>query len=269
MNEEKLMTNVIPKHTILLNETAILLDIDGTLLDFAPTPREVEVPKTLRATLQTLWEGTGGALALVSGRSLDDIALLFAPLDLPAIGGHGAEMRPFPGGDAQPSSIGPLDPTVKRKLAAVRDIGHGVILEDKVHSLAIHYRLAPAKEAEVRAAIAEICAGFPAGLVEILPGKKVIEVKQAGFDKGTAVRELMQHAPFRGRRPIFVGDDTTDEMVFPVLPDFDGIGFSVGRRVAGAEGCFDTPSEVRKWLDTLARSVGVVPVRKVDSSSAA
>ncbi|MDQ2083814.1 trehalose-phosphatase [Xanthobacteraceae bacterium Astr-EGSB] len=247
------MTNVLPPGEIILGETALLLDIDGTLLNFAPTPREVVVPPTLRDTLQRLWEKTGGAVALVSGRSLDDIALLFAPLELPAIGGHGAEFCPFPGGDSEVIRLGPLDPTVKRKLATVRDIGPGILLEDKTHSLAIHYRLAPDKERAVLETVRTICGDFPDGMLELLPGNKVIEVKQSGFDKGTAVRELMRYAPFRGRRPIFIGDDVTDERVFPVLPEFGGFGFSVGRRVDGVVGYFDTPADVRWWLEVVSR----------------
>jgi trehalose 6-phosphate phosphatase len=247
------MTNVLPPGEIILGETALLLDIDGTLLNFAPTPREVVVPPTLRDTLQRLWEKTGGAVALVSGRALDDIALLFAPLELPAIGGHGAEFCPFPGGDSEVIRLSPLDPTVKRKLATVRDIGAGILLEDKAHSLAIHYRLAPDKERAVIETVHTICDSFPDGMLELLPGNKVIEVKQSGFDKGTAVRELMRYAPFRGRRPIFIGDDVTDERVFPVLPEFGGFGFSVGRRVDGAVGCFDTPADVRWWLEVVSR----------------
>ena len=263
------MANIIPDDQIILGETAFLLDIDGTLLNFAPTPREVQVPPTLRGTLQRLWELTGGAVALVSGRSLDDIALIFAPLELPAIGGHGAELCPYPGGDAEVVRLAPLDQNVKRKLASVRDIGPGVILEDKPHSIAIHYRLAPDKEAAVREAVRAVCAGFPSDLLEILPGNKVIEVKQAGFDKGSAVRELMRCPPFTGRRPIFVGDDTTDEMVFPVLPEFGGTGFSVGRHIDGVAGCFDTPSDVRWWLETLTREKPAQRAQALGSSSAA
>jgi trehalose 6-phosphate phosphatase len=59
---------------------------------------------------------------------------------------------------------------------------------------------------------------------------------------------LMKHAPFRGRRPIFVGDDITDESAFAVLPEFDGYGFSVGRQISGATGVFSEPRDVRHWL---------------------
>lgn len=247
------MTNVIPPDRIDLRRFAFLLDIDGTILDFAPTPREVWVPPTLRETLRRLERRTGGAVAFVSGRSLSDMDLIFAPLEFPAIGGHGAEFRPVVGGDAAACPPGPLAPAIKKRLAAVRDISQGIILEDKVHSLAVHFRLAPDKEDAVRRAVDAICAGLPPGEVEVLPGKAVVEIKQAGFNKGTAVRELMAHPPFRDRRPIFIGDDITDELVFPVLAEFQGIGFSVGHRVDGARGCFDSPRDVRGWLDLISR----------------
>ena len=234
--------NIIPEERIDLDKVAILLDIDGTVLDFAPTPREVWVPPSLRQTLQGLFDRTGGALALVSGRSLNDLDLLLAPLQLPAIGGHGAELRASPGAAADPSRTPSLNRDLKRKLATVAEIGSGILIEDKGYSLALHYRLAPDKGSAVRAAVAEICASAPAGSVEILPGKAVVEVKQKGFNKATAVVELMAVPPFAGRRPIFVGDDTTDEPVFPALPALDGIGFSVGHRAADAAGCFTQPA---------------------------
>ena len=247
------MANVIPADPIDLARTAFLLDVDGTLLDFAPTPREVRVPPALRETLARLHHRTRGAVAFVSGRRLDDLDLIFAPLELPAIGGHGAEFRPVVDGDAAPSPLPPLSPAIKRRLAAVRDIGPGIILEDKIHSLAIHFRLAPQAEGAVRQAVDAICAGCPDGNLEVLPGNAVVEIKQGGFNKGTAVRQLMTYPPFRGRRPVFIGDDRTDELVFPVLAEFDGIGFSVGRRVDGARGCFDAPHDVRTWLDHVSR----------------
>jgi len=247
------MANVIPVDHIELTGFAILLDIDGTLLDFAPTPREVWVPPSLRESLARLRDRTGGAVAFVSGRSLSDMDLIFAPLEFPAIGGHGAEFRPVPGDDGAPSPLPPLAPAIKKKFALIRDISPGIILEDKVHSLAIHFRLAPDAECEVHRAVTAICANFPPDTVEVLPGKAVVEIKQSGFNKGTAVRELMSYPPFRGRRPIFIGDDVTDELVFPVLNEFDGIGFSVGRRVEGAQGCFDSPHDVRNWLDRISR----------------
>jgi trehalose 6-phosphate phosphatase len=248
------MTDMIPEESIDLERFAILLDIDGTLLDIAPTPREVWVPPTLRQTLAGLWERCGGALALISGRSLNDIDLIFAPLQLPAIGGHGAEFRPVAGDDPLPGRIAALDSAIKRQFAEIAEIGPGILIEDKGYSLALHYRLAPDKGPAVRHAVATLCARLPPGLVEVLPGKAVIEIKQQGFTKASAVTELMRVPPFAGRRPIFIGDDTTDEPVFLVLPEFDGIGFSVGRRVEGTSGCFDHPADVREWLARILRT---------------
>src|SRR5215469_8466663 len=108
-----------------LRRYAILLDIDGTILDLAPSPQQVQVPVNLRQTLERLHELTGGALALVSGRPLANIDLIFAPLKLAAIGGHGAEWRAAPGAQAS-SRTRPLDADLKRKLAAICDLGPGV-----------------------------------------------------------------------------------------------------------------------------------------------
>lgn len=238
-----------------LRECAILLDIDGTILDIAPAPQEVWVPPTLRHTLGRLQELTGGALALVSGRKLNDIDLIFAPLQLAAIGGHGAELRPVPGTKPQTRAAA-LSAELKRVLATLTELGPGILAEDKGYSLALHYRLAPDLGPALRAAVAGICAQMPPGTVDILPGKAVIEVKPAGISKALAVRELMNYPPFADRHPIFIGDDATDEPVFDVIPDFGGLGFSVGRVVPGVAGHFDRPEDVRSWLARIVTDHG-------------
>jgi trehalose 6-phosphate phosphatase len=234
---------------------AILLDIDGTILDIAPTPREVSVPPTLRHTLARLQELTGGALALVSGRLLADIDLIFAPLRLAAVGGHGAELRPVPNAEPQRRAAS-LSPELRRSLARLTELGPGILVEDKGYSLALHYRLAPELAPALQAAVVAICDQVPAGTVEVLPGKAVVEVKPARVGKASAVVELMRHAPFRGRRPIFIGDDVTDEPVFGVIAQFGGLGFSVGRIVAGVDGHFSRPEDVRTWLEQIAADRG-------------
>src|SRR5215475_7750980 len=165
-----------------LNETAVLLDIDGTLLDLAPTPREAWVPPGLAKTLNGLLERTSGALALVSGRSLNDIDLIFAPEQYPAIGGHGAEMRLALDGEAV-TITPPLDKELKRRLAAIARLSPGILLEDKGYSLALHYRLAPHAERAIYEAISLIRADLPDATIEVLPGKCVCEIKPAGFSK--------------------------------------------------------------------------------------
>ena len=234
-----------------LRQCAILLDIDGTILDIAPSPRQVSVPTGLRRTLSRLADLTGGAVALVSGRSINDIDLIFSPLQLPTIGVHGAEMRTSADGEVR-TRVAPLSSGLKRKLATVAELGRGILLEDKDYSLALHYRLAPEKGPAMLAAIAKICASIPEESVEILPGKLVVDIKPAGINKGDAVCALMEHAPFAGRHPIFIGDDTTDLPVFSIIPKFGGLAYSVGGIAADVDGHFATPEAVRAWLSRIA-----------------
>ena len=232
------------------DDLAILLDIDGTILDLAPTPQKVAVPPSLYETLRRLNELTGGAVAFVTGRSLSDLDRLFTPLQLPAVAGHGAEYRFYRDGARDEARIAALDQSLKRKFAALARGASGVLFEDKDYAVALHYRQAPEQEHFVRDAVAGICAAEPS--IEVLPGKYVLEVKKSGFSKATGVRELMKHPPFAGRRPIFIGDDATDEFVFAIMPEFDGLAFSVGDAVGGVDAHFEQPKLVREWLSAIA-----------------
>jgi trehalose 6-phosphate phosphatase len=240
-----------PPHLSDLRNRAILLDIDGTILDIAPSPRQVWVPTGLRRILSRLAELTDGALALVSGRSLNDIDLIFSPLQLAAIGGHGVEIRTAAHAEPQ-IQLGSLSTTLKRQLAAVAELGPGILVEDKGYSLALHYRLAPEQGQALLAAVTDICATVPQGMIEMLPGKMVVEIKPAGVTKATAVCELMSYPPFLGRHPVFIGDDTTDVPVFGIIPKFGGLAYSVGRIIADVDGHFDRPETVRSWLARIA-----------------
>jgi trehalose 6-phosphate phosphatase len=231
-----------------LDRTALLLDIDGTLIDLAPTPRDIVVPPTLGATLHALHERLDGALALVSGRSLTDIDVIFAPLQFPAVGGHGAEMRLSTESEAVASHAPPMDNDLKRRFIAISQLSPGIIYEDKGYSVALHYRLAPEFERAIYETVSAIRADLPQAPIDVLPGKFVCEIKHAGFTKATGVRELMTHAPFAGRNPIFIGDDVTDESVFAIMPAFRGVSFSVSRRAHGVDGFFKAPKDVRAWL---------------------
>jgi trehalose 6-phosphate phosphatase len=243
----------VPQPLPLLNlETcALLLDIDGTLLDLAPTPRSVVVPPDLVPTLDGLLERTSGALALVSGRSLDDIDWIFAPARYPSVGGHGAEMRLSIDSEAVATHAPPMNSDLKRRFAAIAQMDSGILVEDKGYSFALHFRQAPHLETAIYDAVSKIRADLPNAPIEILPGKAVCEIKHSGVTKATGVRELMSHEPFKSRRPVFLGDDVTDETVFAIMPDFDGLSFSVGRQARGVAGTFAGPSDVRRWLASL------------------
>ena len=235
----------------LLDHCALLLDIDGTLLELAATPSEVKVPAGLESTLRELHARTDGALALVSGRSLEDIDRIFAPMRLPIVGGHGAEMRLSVDNEAVAVHAPPMDKDLKRRFAAIAQLSPGILLEDKGYSIALHYRLAPMFERTIYEAVSAIRADLPEAPVEIMPGKAVCEIKHSGFTKATGVVELMRHEPFAGRRPIFLGDDVTDETVFAIMPGMNGISFSVGRHAHGVDGYFEAPRDVRAWLANL------------------
>jgi trehalose 6-phosphate phosphatase len=234
-----------------LGSIALLLDVDGTILDTAMTPDGVAVPGSLRASLGELHARTGGALALVSGRLIGNLDALFAPLRLPAIGGHGAEMRLRDGDPAPVPHPGVVGEAIRTLVAAAARSDPRIIMEDKGSSLALHFRLAPQMERTLKTEIAAIMARTGAQDLEVMDGKAVIEIKPTGFSKGKAVCKLMKNPPFANRKPVFVGDDTTDESVFRVLPMLGGIGYSVERFIPGANGTFDSPHDVRCWLARL------------------
>jgi len=229
---------------------AFLFDVDGTLIDIGPSPFEVVVSNDLKDALARLAALTGGALALVSGRPIRDLDTLFAPLQLPAVGGHGAETRLAPG--AAVSRVADLPEALRLHLIGAVSLGAGLDYEDKGYSVALHYRKAPKQAEPLRRHIAAARAAFPGVATELLVGKAMFEVKHPGVNKGDAVRALMVQAPFAGRIPVFLGDDVTDESVFKALPAIGGKGFAVGRHFENVSGIFPSPHAVRRALQHLA-----------------
>lgn len=230
--------------------SALFLDIDGTLLDIARTPDAVVVPDELKNSLEKLRDELGGALALVSGRSLAVIDSLFAPLKGAAIGCHGVEVR---GADGKVAALAPPMPdwvtAFFRGLAASHS---GVLLEDKHYVLSLHYRLAPEARGDLHAALEKERDRLAAANISLLEGKAVIDARPRGVDKGVGVRALLQQSPFHGRHVLFGGDDVTDQDVFQILPQIGGSGFSVGKPFPGVDHVFASPQAVRQWLARLA-----------------
>jgi trehalose 6-phosphate phosphatase len=233
-----------------LKTIALLLDVDGTIVDIGPSPTEVQVSGALLESLKRLFEQTGGAVALVSGRPLGDLDRLFAPLHLPAVGGHGAEMRVSDNEVFYRAK--PLPQELRQHLADAQNMSPGIIVEDKGYSFALHYRKAPAQAESLRRHVAAGRTAFAAEPTELLLGKAMFEVKRPGINKGESIRKLMAHSPFAGRVPVFIGDDVTDESVFEILPKIGGKGFSVSRYFPGLTGVFKDPAQVRSALKILA-----------------
>lgn len=233
---------------------ALFLDIDGTLLDLAPEPQAVRVPPGLAARIGALARGLGGALALVSGRPLSDIDRFF-PGGFDAAGTHGAQWR-LGGTATEPgSAIGAalleMTPLLREETARLP----GVMLEHKPHALALHYRLAPEREAQVRSLAA--CAAErlgPAFRLQI--GKLVVEILPAEAGKGAAIERFLGRPPYAGRTPVFVGDDRTDEDGFAVVNARGGLSIRVGAGApTQARFQLDSPAAVRDWLAGLVASL--------------
>ncbi len=233
-----------------LRDHALFLDVDGTLLPIAERPHEVQVPRGLLDLLQRLQQELLGAIALVSGRAIADLDGLFAPLLLPSAGVHGLERRNHSAAYTSNANREGLD-ALRPLLSDFVERHPGLLLEDKAFSLALHYRLLPAMEAQVQRFLsATIAEDHPS--LELTRGKMVFEVKPQGVNKGTAIQGFMAEAPFRGRRPIFVGDDATDEDGFLVVNQMQGITVRVGSKKASeAEHNLPNEAAVHAWLKHL------------------
>ncbi len=231
---------------------ALFLDIDGTLLDLAPTPDAVVVPEVLPPLLDSLTRRLSGAVALISGRSLAGIDRLF-PGGRDAAGIHGAEWRL--GGEVSALAESWPD-SLNRAVEAAAARLPGVLVERKTRSAALHFNAAPDQAAAVRAA-AEAVQHAAALPLDLLDGKGVVEIIPAGATKGTAIERFMRAPPYAGRAPLFVGDDVTDESGFAAVNRMDGISIHVGDNPAtAARYRFPSPDSLRNWLAGWDRSLG-------------
>lgn len=236
----------------LLRGASLFLDFDGTLVDLAPTPGEVEVGEPLRALVAGLHDRLGGRIAIVSGRPLAEIAAFLHPVALPIGGSHGLELR-LPGGSLDtPSRPEGLDKALARMHALAAD-WPGVLVEEKPLGAALHYRGAPQAEAACRRLAAE--AADVTGLA-LQPGKMVFELKPAGGDKGRALGLFMADPLFAGTHPVFLGDDLTDEAGFAAAAAAGGAGILVGEaRATAARFRLDGVAAARAWLTEEAEAL--------------
>jgi len=230
---------------------AYFLDLDGTLVEIAQHPRAVRIDPDLRALIAELHSASAGALALISGRPIDDIDRLFEPTRLPAAGQHGAERRDAAGR----SHVHAVDSRALDQLrAAARhwcDDHPGMMIEDKGLSLALHFRQAPEMMQPIALRVRERLQDM-ADEFHVLPGKMVLEIKPSGRDKGRAIREFLAETPFSERIPVFIGDDVTDEYGFAAVNALGGISIKVGSGPSVARWRLADVTAVRRWLQAAA-----------------
>lgn len=228
----------------------LFLDVDGTLLEIAPTPDAVRVDESLNRLLLRVRDALDGAVALISGRPLEQLDELFAPERWLAAGLHGLERR---GADERIRHVGPHAAALADARLALADLARrssGTLFEDKGRALALHYRAVPGLESVLRREINEIATRLGRDY-HVLEGNRVFEVKPTAATKADAIRAFLSEPPFAGRRPMFIGDDITDLDGFAAVERAGGISVAVGDRVQ-AQSRVASPRDVRALLADLA-----------------
>jgi trehalose 6-phosphate phosphatase len=234
------MTNGVPP---LPDRAALLLDLDGTLLDLAATPEAVVVPPALPPALRRLRARLDDALAVVTGRPVEQVDALLPGIPYAVAGEHGGAIRFAPDAPLTRADLPPLPPHWVEHAAALASRHPGALLERKARGFALHYRLAPAAGDAMGSGLRALLGDQTTH--RLLPAHMAWEVKPLGADKGTAVAALMAHRPFAGRVPVYIGDDVTDEDAMRVARTAGGIGLRV-------QDVFRDPAGVRAWLLALA-----------------
>ena len=220
---------------------ALFLDLDGTLIDIAARPDSVVVPDGLTAALADIRDRLGGALALVSGRTLADIDRLTAPFQFACAGEHGAILR-LANGKLRTRREDYIFPeSLRAELRAAAANWPGVTIEDKTYNIVVHYRQAPSCHAAVRD-FTRLLAAKAGPEFEALPARMAFEIRHRKLNKGAAVQAYMAEPPFSGRTPVFVGDDVTDEDGFRAAVSLGGLGLDVRVQFDGEA------AQVRNWI---------------------
>jgi trehalose 6-phosphate phosphatase len=226
---------------------AFFLDLDGTLLDITDHPHHVTVDEDLLRLLKALRTATQGALAVISGRPAADVDRLLANPVFCVAGQHGAERRDFSGTMHRHAVPLAALEEARRRFKAMAAKHPALVLEDKGVNLALHFRTAPGLRAEVLDTARGLAAEL-GGAFEVQLGKMVVELRPSGKDKGVAIAEFMDEPPFKGRKPVFVGDDLTDEFGFAMINRMEGHSVKVGEGESAARWRLPDSAAVRAWL---------------------
>ena len=231
----------------IADHCAVFLDFDGTLLDLVDRPDQVAVDGCLLYLLDELYVATGGATAVISGRSMENLDALLKPLRLPLAGIHGAERRRADGSVEKFAIPATLVWQTRMALRLRLHRYTGLLLEDKGCAFAVHYRGAGLQVATRLRAEMQALAAASSGVFDLLEGREVFELRPRTCDKGVALDSFMSEAPFAGRLPIFIGDDQTDRAAFEAVIRVQGMAIAVGPRVT-APWWLPDPAAVRGWL---------------------
>lgn len=226
---------------------AWFLDFDGTLVELAETPGQVRVEAEVVDMVRELERASHGAVALISGRRIEDIDRLFAPLRLPVAGQHGAERRSADGRLHRYPENGQDIGTIHGLLRAWVERRPELMLENKGSTIAVHYRRAPDLAEPLGAFMQELVARTH-GSYCLQGGKMIFEIRPCGMDKGSAVLEFIREPPFVGRTPAFVGDDITDESAFAAVLGLGGTAVKVGDGDTIAPWRLQGVADVHAWI---------------------
>lgn len=230
---------------------ALFLDLDGTLVEIVQHPSLTQASPRLRRLLPKLPPLCGGAVAVISGRRIEEVDRILAPHAFLAAGVHGLERR-APDGSVSSVEPGESLARMRRKVEPFVARHRGVWIEDKTTAFAVHYRDRPELEDEVHRFVGELQPHTPAD-IEILLGNRVFEIKPGASDKGRAIELFMTEPPFAGRTPVFIGDDVTDETGFRSVNALGGISVKVGDAPTIAHWRLSGTGAVLDWLERLVR----------------
>lgn len=229
-----------------LSKVALFLDFDGTLVNIAPRPDQVEVGQSLPELIERLCERLDGRVAVISGRALEVLDLMLGPIDVAMAGSHGGEFRPSGKKEAHPLAD-PLPDSIAHPLGAFAREHGDLLVERKPFSMAVHYRDHPGMREPLLAAARGLAVDHGVGVKE---GKMVVEVVMPGSDKGSAVAKFMEMPAFAGAEPYFLGDDVTDEDAFLTVARMGGGGVLVGAmRKTFARWRLESVEAVHAWLE--------------------
>jgi trehalose 6-phosphate phosphatase len=232
---------------------SLFLDFDGTLVAIAERHDAVTTDAALRGLVAAVADRLEGRVAVVSGRPSAEILAHLCPRGtappFAIAGSHGLEMMWTDGRHEAPLRPEGLDDAIAA-FHALAEAHPGVVVEEKPFGAALHYRQAPDAQAACDALAEQVAlrTGF-----ELQHGKMVVELRAPGADKGDAVRRFMAEPPMTGTRPIFLGDDLTDEAGFHAADALGGWGVLIGgpRQTAARYRLADV-ADVHAWLSGVA-----------------